>query len=52
LAQHLTPGYRGPRRTDGERSLLGKLPDAEVARRIGRTGEAVRVKRMRAGDRI
>jgi hypothetical protein len=49
LARHLRPGYHGPRRTAAQLKLLGKLPDSEVARRIGRTVEAVRIKRTRAG---
>jgi hypothetical protein len=35
--------------TDEELALLGTMPDAEVAARIGRTVEAVRLKRRRAG---
>jgi hypothetical protein len=49
LARHLRPRYRGDEWTEAEIKLLGKLPDAEVAARIGRTVEAVRVKRTRAG---
>jgi hypothetical protein len=47
LARHLTIGYHGPWWTDEELALLGALPDAEVAARIGRTANAVRVKRQR-----
>ena len=49
LVRHIKPGYHGPLWTAGERRLLGTLPDGEVARRTGRTIEAVRVKRTRAG---
>ena len=45
LARHLRLGYHGSWWTDRERRLLGKLPDTEVARRIGRTPTAVRIKR-------
>jgi hypothetical protein len=49
LARHLTTGYHGPWWTAEELALLGTLPDAEVAARTGRTANAVRVKRRRAG---
>jgi transposase-like protein len=49
LGRHLQPGYHGPRWTRAELALLGKLPDEEVAARVGRTPEAVRVKRTRPG---
>jgi hypothetical protein len=49
LGQYLKPGYHGPRWTAKEKRLLGKLPDDEVARRIGRTVGAVRVKRVELG---
>ncbi len=42
LARHVKPGYHGRRWTKKEKSLVGTMPDAEVARRIGRTLEAVR----------
>jgi hypothetical protein len=45
--RHLKPGYHGPWWTDKEKRLLGKLPDDEVAKRIGRTVGAVRVKRVK-----
>ena len=45
LARHLRLGYHGSWWTDKERRLLGKLPDTEVARRIGRIPTAVRIKR-------
>jgi hypothetical protein len=47
LGRHLTPGYHGPRWTEGELALLGRVPDDEVAAQIGRTVEAVRIKRGR-----
>ena len=43
----LQTGYHGPRWTAAQLKLLGKLPDDEVARRIGRTPNAVRIKRDR-----
>jgi hypothetical protein len=49
LARHLRPRYRGDEWTEAEIKLLGQLPDDEVARRTGRTVEAVRVKQTRAG---
>jgi hypothetical protein len=49
LGRHLRPGYHGPRWTRAERALLGKLSDAEVAARIGRTVGAVRQTRNLAG---
>jgi hypothetical protein len=49
LARHLTTGYHGPRWTPEELALLGRLPDEEVARRIGRTPDAVRQRRERLG---
>jgi hypothetical protein len=45
LARHLKVGYHGPCWTVEEVALLGTLPDAEVAARIGRTASAVRAKR-------
>jgi hypothetical protein len=46
LGQYLRPGYNlGPRWTRAEVTLLGKHPDEEVAARIGRTPNAVRIKR-------
>jgi hypothetical protein len=44
LARHIVPGYHGPRWTAKELRLLGTLPDEEVARRTGRTPNAVRRK--------
>ncbi len=49
LGKHLKTGYHGPTWTAKERALLGKLPDTEVARRTGRTREAVRIERERQG---
>ena len=51
LGRHLRHGYHGPRWTKAERALLGKLPDIEVAARIGHTVSAVRQKRNLAGIR-
>jgi len=50
LGRFLRPGcnYR-PWWTGHEVALLGKLPDEEVAARIGRTPNAVRVKRKKLG---
>jgi len=47
LAKHLKHGYHGPLWTREQLALVGTLPDAEVARRIGRSTTAVRVKRQR-----
>jgi hypothetical protein len=45
-------GYNGTRPwTDDELALLGTMPDADLAARIGRTLNAVRVMRGRAGRR-
>ena len=49
LGRHLRHGYHGPRWTRMERALLGKLPDAQVAAKLGRTAGAVRHKRNLAG---
>jgi hypothetical protein len=49
LARHLRPRYRGDEWTGAEKKLLGKLPDDEVGRRIGRTVEAVRTMRTESG---
>jgi hypothetical protein len=49
FGRYLKPGYHGPRWTAKERRMLGKLPDDEVAQRIGRTVGAVRVKRVELG---
>jgi hypothetical protein len=45
----LRPGYHGPWWTQDELALLGTLPDEQVAARIGRTVEAVRLMRTRRG---
>ena len=45
FGRRLIPGYRGPRLTRRQKALLGKLPDEELARRTGRTPNAVRQKR-------
>jgi hypothetical protein len=45
LSQCLKAGYYGVWWTDEEIALLGTMPDAEVARRTGRTSNAVRQKR-------
>jgi hypothetical protein len=49
LAQYLQTGYHGPRWTEADLALLGEHPDAEVARSIGRTVNAVRLTRERLG---
>ena len=46
LARNLRPGYNlGPWWSPRELALLGKLPDDEVAAKVGRTHNAVRIKR-------
>jgi hypothetical protein len=45
LAQYLPKGYVGPWWTAKQRALLGKLPDEEVAAKVGRTVDAVRRQR-------
>jgi hypothetical protein len=49
LQRHLRAAVREDTWTAEEIALLGQLPDAEVARKIGRTVEAVRLKRMKLG---
>jgi hypothetical protein len=49
LVRHIKPGYHGPLWTDEQNQLLGTLPDSEVARRTGRTENAVRIKREKIG---
>jgi hypothetical protein len=50
LGQHLSPGYNlGPWWTAEELALLGTAPDDEIAARMGRTVEAVRVQRGKRG---
>ena len=45
VGHFLWHGYHGPRRTRADRGLLGKLADAQVAARIGRTVAVVWQKR-------
>ena len=49
LADNLILGYHGPLWTPEDIALLGTLPDEEVARRTGRTVNAVRLKREELG---
>jgi hypothetical protein len=49
LVQYIIPGYHGPWWSQDQLALLGKLPDDEVARRTGRSCNAVRVRRDRLG---
>jgi len=49
LARNLRTGYHGPWWTEEELALLGTLPDDEVAARVGRTANAVRIKRTLRG---
>jgi hypothetical protein len=49
LGRYLTHGYHGPWWMPDQLALLGKLPDAELAARIGRTANAVRIKRTELG---
>jgi hypothetical protein len=49
LGRNLVLGYHGPRWTEEQLRLLGTAADAEVARRTGRTPNAVRVMRGRLG---
>jgi hypothetical protein len=49
LGRYLRPGYHGPWWTKAEEALLGRLPDEEVARRSGRSVNAVRQKREKLG---
>lgn len=49
LAQYLQLGYHGPRWTKKQLALLGKLPDQEVADRIGRSVKGVHTMRQRLG---
>ena len=49
LGRHLKTGYHGKLWTAQDLELLGTLPDAEVARRLGKTVRAVRVMRTRRG---
>src|SRR5262245_6841055 len=49
LARHLRTGYHGPWWTAEQLALLGTLPDAEVARQVGRSENAVRQRRCLLG---
>jgi hypothetical protein len=49
LAKAIIPGYHGPRWTAADLTLLGTLPDTEVAGRTGRTANAVRHRRALLG---
>ena len=49
LATNLVLGYHGPLWAPEDIALLGTLPDEKVARRTGRTTEAVRQKREELG---
>jgi hypothetical protein len=49
LGRNLVTGYHGPLRTPEDIALLGTVPDEEVARRIGRTPDAVCQKREELG---
>jgi hypothetical protein len=50
LAQYIRPGYNlGPWWSPAELRLLGKLPDEDVAAKVGRTHNAVRIKRGKLG---
>ena len=50
LGQHLPHVYNlGPWWTSAEVALLGKLPDEEVAAKVGRTHNAVRIQAREAG---
>jgi hypothetical protein len=49
LQRHLRAVLREETWTEEEIALSGQLPDAEVARKIGRTAEAVRLKRGKLG---
>ena len=49
VARYFKPGFQGRWWTKKEKALLGKLPDEEVAERVGRTANGVRVMRTRLG---
>jgi hypothetical protein len=50
LRRHLRPGYNlGPWWSPAEVRLLGKLPDEDVAAKVGRSPDAVRQKRQELG---
>jgi len=47
LGRHLQSGYHGPRWTAEELALVGTAPDEVIAARIGKSVQAVRIKRER-----
>jgi hypothetical protein len=49
LARFLKTGYHGPLWKPEELALLGTMPDADLAARLGKTPTAVRVMRSRLG---
>ena len=49
LGRNLILGYHGRWWTKRELAMMGKRPDAEVARRIGKSIMAVKVKRIKLG---
>jgi hypothetical protein len=49
LGRNLRPGYYGESWKDEDAALLGKVPDDEIARRTGRTVNAVRQRRELLG---
>jgi hypothetical protein len=50
LVRHIRPGYNlGPWWMPAELRLLGRLPDEEVAAKVGRSADAVRQKREKLG---
>jgi hypothetical protein len=51
LGKHLVPGGGRPLWTEKEVRLLGTAPDEEIAARLGRTTNAIRVKRTKLGIR-
>jgi hypothetical protein len=48
-ARRLRPGYHGPLWTAAQLRLLGTMPDEDVAKKIGRTPNAVRQRRTKLG---
>jgi hypothetical protein len=52
LDRNLVLGYDGPRWTAGQIRLLGTMPDDELAAKVGRSANAVRVMRTRLGITI
>jgi hypothetical protein len=49
MGARLRPGYHGPWWTEEQLALLGTADDEEVAARVGRTAEAVRIRRTKLG---